>query len=526
MIKLDCCRRGCKGQSLCLLAAVLFPVYLTGGCSKTVFKSGALNLALLEENEERGALIHREGPFVELEKPGVEWLADVDPLRQLVFASYRDPSKAAQYAAVAAIKPEDLDLVLLPLKDGESPLDVLSSEQRKQELKTRIAAFHDSPESKKIPVITLPLGEVFAGNILLPPLPVPNRIYAVAANYPSHLRFDLGIEEPQRYRAALSGARARVFVKYPPVPPPSADIEIPSEQRLAFAQLLGAFDTVLYPRRVWIPGVGTAWLETDARLDYEVELGVVIGQDLRWQDVKDASDSELEEAVVGSILVGDTKFRNPQVMDRIVHFGQMPRAGNPYRIGHAYLDRRFGVWNEQVCAWWSYAASWGRFTSLGPFLVESTEPEEKYQRALLSARTYSPEPARAFPAPAGVELGQLYLTQASASRADSPDMLYWDVADIIRSILAPGTAIPFGEQQPLIRKGDVILLGTPGGTTISARSGPLIEFVKWLLFWWTPQDWHDMFFRQSEQQYLYEGDELFYWGQNLGFQYLYLKAFP
>ena len=65
--------------------------------------------------------------------------------------------------------------------------------------------------------------------------------------------------------------------------------------------------------------------------------------------------------------------------------------------------------------------------------------------------------------------------------------------------------------------GDVVCLGTPGGTVITSRPQRLIDLLGVVLFWLGPLDWHDLFFGNS-RNYLHNGDEVFFWAEGLGFQ--------
>ena len=39
-----------------------------------------------------------------------------------------------------------------------------------------------------------------------------------------------------------------------------------------------------------------------------------------------------------------------------------------YQFRHVKLDELLGDWNENICHWWSYAAGFGDYIAIGPFL--------------------------------------------------------------------------------------------------------------------------------------------------------------
>ena len=101
--------------------------------------------------------------------------------------------------------------------------------------------------------------------------------------------------------------------------------------------------------------------------------------------------------------------------------------------------------------------------------------------------------------------------------------MIWNVPQILKSILAPQNALSFLNGQPRLEAGDIVVLGTPGGTVITSRSHALVDVLEDLVFWWDARDWHDAFFSNDIPLYLHHGDEVFYWAEGLGYQHLRLR---
>ena len=67
--------------------------------------------------------------------------------------------------------------------------------------------------------------------------------------------------------------------------------------------------------------------------------------------------------------------------------------------------------------------------------------------------------------------------------------LIWDLPAVLRSILDPAdNALAFDGASPSLQAGDLVALGTPGGTVISARPWWLLPLAEDLLFWKEPVD--------------------------------------
>ncbi|HET9480643.1 MAG TPA: fumarylacetoacetate hydrolase family protein [Candidatus Polarisedimenticolia bacterium] len=449
-----------------------------------------------------------------------DWM-EVDPSGPLTFAQLRDPAGPPIFCLVLASQPAADRLALLPLAPEETPLEVLERPDRRRELTEVRRRFLQGEVVES--ALDRSLSEVIRDSRLGPPLPTPRVVLAVAANFPSHLVHDLGIDpalvEP------FSRTPARVFQKHPPLLAPGSEGPPPP-----FLGVIGPFDTVLYPRRVWLPANEEgASQEVDTHLDYEVEVGIVLGRTLTAQDVLEASDEELWEAVAGYVLVSDIKPRDPQVFERILHRRLVPTETEQlYLTGDPQVDRIIGGWNETTCAWWSYAASQGDYAALGPFFVAASGTPSFPPRAVICARSYAPEAQRGAEIPGDRESDTLYLRQCARVTDDPlhPDRMLWSVPEVLRGALLPGGALALGSQADRLETGDVVALGTPGGIALTVRRTRMLRMLDRILFWWDARDWHEAFFGRDAPLYLREGDRLFLWGEGLGFQHLKVQPVP
>ena len=499
---------------------LLLPALLAiAGCGAPVVKPDAFALDVLEGNRivSEHVVADRKGERrVEVE---TGWMADVAAGEELTFAALRIDGEA-RHCLVLRCEPEVDRLVLLPLGRGGGagegkqlgPLDVLADEG----LRAEMAAAVELARTRRIPdgAIERSLREVVDGALLTSPLPEPEHVFAVAANYPSHLRTDLAIEDAEEKAAGLATARPRVFLKHP-VTRPFGSIG-PS------SSVVGPFEGLRFPERLFLPAEEgeSGPEEAETRMDYEVEIGVVFGRDLGPADV-DATDAELRAAVAGYVLVSDAKARNPQIFSRVESaYRDVAPESAPYRIGDEDLARVLGPWDAKISTLWSYAASFGAFTAIGPFFVEAPADGSFPRRAMITARSYGPAASRGAVVPDGRRPDVAYLRQCSVATEDGhPDALIWEVPAIVRSILAPDSVLTFPDHPgdpPRIQAGDVLCLGTPGGTILTARRG--FHILRRILFWWVPRDWHDKFFSSNAGQYLRDGDVVFYWAEGLGFQ--------
>jgi 2-keto-4-pentenoate hydratase/2-oxohepta-3-ene-1,7-dioic acid hydratase in catechol pathway len=432
--------------------------------------------------------------------PDVGWMGEVDVRSTLVFARVRLDEQSRPFAVVVTCDPGADRLVVRPLPDGVTPLDLLADEAQ--------LARYRQPEGAGGPAtIELSLRDVVEQRQLGSPIPDPKRVFAVAANFPSHVRYDLHFDDIDEYRRPISASRARLFAK-----------------RLATRHgddvVLGPFDDMRPRPTVELPE-GTA----RARVDYEVELGLVMGRDLDRETVRDMSDDELRAAVAGLVLVSDAKARNPQVYLKAAGKDAQPAEDSPYRFDHEFLDEASSVWTAETVRWWTAAARAGDYLSIGPFFrVESPDLRSRAW-PMISARSYAPSRERGAMIPAGRHVDTLYLRQGSYATEDpeQPDAMYWGVPQIIRSIVQSDSALAFVEDLDRLERGDVILLGTPGGTVITSKPPRLVDWLQETLTFMDTRDWHDMFFRGSNHMYLHEGDQVFMWADGLGFQLLTVR---
>jgi 2-keto-4-pentenoate hydratase/2-oxohepta-3-ene-1,7-dioic acid hydratase in catechol pathway len=369
-------------------------------------------------------------------------------------------------------------------------------------------------------VLRLSLRAAIAEKRLGPPIPDPRRVLAVVANYPSHLQHDLATDPAQI--SAIAKTPPRLFLKHPPQPPPGTDM--PSD--LPFRGVIGPFDDIVYPELTWLPkDEGGTSNSVPTALDYEVELGIVIGRTLTWDDVRVADDATLYAAVAGYLLVSDVKARNPQVYERALARNQSPQSWTArYLTGDADTDLVIGNWNEATCAWWGYAASLGDFTAVGPYFVASNGEPSMPSHDLLCGRSYGSH-ERSYPIPDGREADRFYLRQCSRATEDAAarDSLLWRIPQILRAALDPAGALAPTTEANVLHPGDVIALGTPGGITLTVRGRAFYRFLGHLLFWWDARDWHDAFFGKDVANYLHQGDRLLLWGEGLGCQRMAIR---
>jgi 2-keto-4-pentenoate hydratase/2-oxohepta-3-ene-1,7-dioic acid hydratase in catechol pathway len=497
--------------------ACLVVLLLIAGCGTPVVKVAAFDRDVLSQiplpAERLRAVSHGEHVVA----PGSAWLSDVVRDDRLTFAALRQPDGTHEYAAVVACDPSSDQLALLPLANGRTPLEVLEHPAARADLHGRVTRLRSQRDAaKEAGVKILSLEDTIDAGRLTAPIPAPRRIYAVAANFPSHLRHDLAIALSPAQRAALRTARARVFLKHPRT---TATGEINPDAEA----MPGPFDTLTYPAEIQLPRPedSPAAGRTETRFDYEVEVGAVIGRRLTAAEIAHLSDAELLGAIAGYVLVSDSKARNPQVVDKLVD-ADASFAGSPYAVGDDQLDRALGSWDTTTCRWWSFAASRVDATALGPLLVAAPRGHEFPTRPVLAARSYAVPDVRGAPLPAGRDSDVLYLRQCALVSDDSAydDALIWGIPAIIRSILAEqDNALHFSDFEVELAPGDVICLGTPGGTVITSRPESVLAMLRHLLFWWRPRNFHDAFFRPDAELYLRHGDAVFFWGADLGYQH-------
>lgn len=502
-----------------LLHICCFTFFILAGCAPAIVKQVGLDNHALQTRLPVASLLQAETGDEWVLTPGPLWLASLRPQQELTFLGIKGAADHA-YGVLFEIDLDNDRLRYLPLPTGESPLSILTQPERLAVLEKQVM---DWPEAKNrftdLPVRDISLLQV--KERLTSPIPEPKQIFAVAANYPSHLFIDLSLPDKPGLIARLKKARPRLFRKYPPVAAPGDSTSGQED----YTDLPGPFGSIMIPAQVQIPALEGQNQGVPGHLDYEVEIAVVIGRDLSWDVAKTMNDTELRQVVAGYLLFSDAKVRDPQAMGKILQVfrDQKSVPGNPYRVGEEALDGTLGIWNETTCHWWSYAASWGHYTTYGPLLVAASNRTAFPPRMIVSARSYSSSAERPVRPPQDVPLDQLLLRQATVTTLEEgySDALIWDIPAIIRSLLDPAdNALAFAGEVPVLLAGDLIALGTPGGTVISAKPWWLLPMAEDLLFWKGPEGFYDMFFAPTEGYYLHPGDELFLWGEGLGYQLL------
>jgi 2-keto-4-pentenoate hydratase/2-oxohepta-3-ene-1,7-dioic acid hydratase in catechol pathway len=494
---------------------------LCGACASPLVKPGAFDPDVLRETPLPSCRLH---PAMDGEEIVLEESADWMRLwpESLTFVGYRTSATERIYCVVLECVPEEDRLTLLPLTTGETSLSVLATPERRRELTEAVKRYaQDRAMPAGVEPISIALNEAVAEQRLGPPIPDPKRVLAVAANYPSHLQHDLAIEPASI--EAIAKTPPRLFLKHPPQPPPGTDIV----STLPFKGVIGPFDPIVYPERTWLPkdesGVSNS---VPTALDYEVELGAVIARTLTWEDVREATDEQIYAAISGYVLVSDVKARNPQVYERALARNETSDMwAKPYLTGDANIDLILGNWTPDTVSWWSYAASLGDFTAVGPYFVANNGAPAMPSHALVCARSYGRSESRPYPIPGGRDADRFYLRQCSRAteEAGAPDRMLWKVPQIVRAALDPDGALAPMQDAAKLQPGDVIALGTPGGITLTVRGRGLIRFLNRILFWWNARDWHDAFFGPNLANYLHEGDMLFLWGEGLGCQRLPIR---
>ena len=495
-------------------------ILFLSACAGPLVKPAAFDPAVLREPP----LASRVHPAMDGEELVVEESADWMQLwpESLTFVGYRTRAQGTTYCLVLECVPDEDRLTLLPLAEGETSLSVLAVPERRAELNDVLKRF---AQERALPAgidpISIRLREAIAEQRLGPPIPDPKRVLAVAANFPSHLEHDLATDPGSI--EAIAQTPPRLFLKHPPQPPPGTQLA----SDMPFKGVIGPFDPIVYPQKTWLPkdesGVSNS---VPTALDYEVELGAVIGRTLTWEDVRDASEEELYAAIAGYVLVSDVKARNPQVYERALARDETPdQWARPYLTGDPNIDLVLGNWTPDTVSWWGYAASLGDFTAVGPYFVASRGEAAMPSHALVCARSYGPSESRQYPIPGDREANRFYLRQCSRATEEpgARDRMLWRIPQIVRAALDPDGALAPTHDATRLQPGDVIALGTPGGITLTVGSRRMLRFLNKVIFWWNALDWHDAFFGKDVANYLHEGDALFLWGQGLGYQRLPIR---
>ncbi len=367
------------------LVGLYFLLSAMTGCSPERVKPGAFDDTALRDRLPAADLLRSITASEQTLTPGPAWLAGLDSQQELTFLGVSGVDDHS-FGVLLDIDSETERLRYLPLATGATPLSILSDPGRRAALKKLLMSW--SQEGRG-PDAALQIKEISFDEMatrLSAPIAQPKQIYAVAANYPSHLFSDLSLPEKTELIARLQQARPRIFRKYPPVPAPGEA----GKSAGAWITLPGPLDTISAPEQVKIPSLSGQNRSVPGHLDYEVEIAVLIGRDLTWDDVQKMSDADLRRAVAGYLLFSDSKVRDPQAMGKILRAFQDEKVAedNPYRVGDSALDGTLGIWDELTCHLWSYAASWGRYAAHGPFLVAAADPKK------LSPRMNHPFPAQ------------------------------------------------------------------------------------------------------------------------------------
>jgi 2-keto-4-pentenoate hydratase/2-oxohepta-3-ene-1,7-dioic acid hydratase in catechol pathway len=497
-----------------VLFAVLAVLALGTSCAGPVVKPEALDERLLASLRDSGSLLR--DPSIDEDVVQIDsdrWMR-VSPDGPLTFAGLRAGEGRVDYSLVLECDPAEDALRLWPLAEGENPLQALGRVERREELERVRSHYRDG--TRREGLVEESLSRLIDEKLFAPPLPTPDRIVATAANFRGHLVHDLDVDPGviERFRETP----ARVFQKHPPLEAPGRD----PRPEPPFTGVIGPFDTVIYPDVVVLPDDEKGVTHVvPTYLDYEVELGMVVAHDLTWEDVAMADDDELWKHVAGYVLVSDVKARNPQVFERILARGTVPTEREQrYLTGEPSIDEVIGRWDEETCDWWGYAASQGNYAALGPFFVAARGDQPFQPRAVACARTYAPERVRGAELPKGRRPDTFYLRQLSqvTLEPDSPGCLLWSPPAILRATLSPISALRYASDERVLHAGDVIALGTPGGIALTVNRGRMLRVLDKLLFWWDAIDWHDAFFERDRSKYLQEGDQVFLWGEGLGFQ--------
>ena len=80
------------------------------------------------------------------------------------------------------------------------------------------------------------------------------------------------------------------------------------------------------------------------RVDYEVEVGAVIGKPITWESIQEMDKQQLLSCIAGFVLVSDIKARNPRLWVEFLQLHQKNGNGRTsYRFRHVKLDECWGT---------------------------------------------------------------------------------------------------------------------------------------------------------------------------------------
>jgi 2-keto-4-pentenoate hydratase/2-oxohepta-3-ene-1,7-dioic acid hydratase in catechol pathway len=263
---------------------------------------------------------------------------------------------------------------------GNTIIDISSAQQLKNppwdmlEILERGPDFLDTLQktllSKQASPVKIPLEKAK----LLAPIPRPGKVLALAGNFSEHIReasitrgFKLGLSDSTRQTTV-----PRPFLK------PSTSVIGPNEE---------------------IP-----WPDYSDKIDYEIELGVVIGKKIKY-----ANPEESLAAVAGCTIVNDVSARSAAF-----------KEGRKQRPWDEFYDWLNGKWADG-------------FLPMGPYILTADEIEDMQNLDM-----------------------ELKVNGQTRQKANTSQMIY-SVADIVSFLSHIMTLEP----------GDIIATGTPAGVAVA-----------------------------------------------------------
>jgi len=204
--------------SRCLsIISCLFALLLTG-CSSEFTKPEAQDLTVLTKRLPTKGLLQEMKDGEQAISPGPDWLTGINPRKNLIFLGVTgEPDHV--FGTLLKIDLNANILHYAPLSPEDTPLTILADKEQRMALKELTRSWSEEAESLAgTSVRTISLDNL--NQKLTSPIPCPSRIYAVAANYPSHLFMDLSLPDKKELIAHLQKSRPRIFQKYPPVAAP------------------------------------------------------------------------------------------------------------------------------------------------------------------------------------------------------------------------------------------------------------------------------------------------------------------
>ncbi len=308
--------------------------------------------------------------------------------------------------------------------------------------------------AKKIPV-----SDIVSQKLLGVPFPA-KRIICVAFNHTDHMR-DFG----------LSDKDIEKFKKDPP--------------RFFWKKTdpVGPFDTIQYP----VKNTFTPHRSNAVYLDYEVELGLVIGKTTEKGQITD--QTKLQDILAGIVLANDISDREPQIWSR-TNPGQSDEG-----TAHWPLTGISRLWNRQSFDYFIEAKSQPTFAVLGPFLVGPEKYSEIYAGSL-----------------------ELWRKQGGKQNAIFERKQNGLVINFLHNplhLIKTALEDPYLDIQAL-EPGDVILIGTPGGTIF--KSSDLANLI--------PKEFVYTLYQSLANTipYLKPGDQIWAETDMLGFQWNEIEA--